>query len=230
MTLADRFQGVRNWAERALTERDDVISVEVTQEGSLLVTRNGKRAVRLNLVSVPMLDEALVEECYSSDPAIDAVVNSGKELHYSGKSKERAHSLGLEAYTFKEAWNALGRQEFRGYEPANLAYAKNTLLSHRRVSRIERVCESILRIHRREHPPVDIVFVDAYTLGVAGLQQTLSWHSNVDAIVNMGAYNHYTGEAKDAATGMGIGLFTYKEFMGALNYADQRFLDYTPPQ
>ncbi|MFD5818188.1 hypothetical protein [Streptomyces sp. NPDC127038] len=196
----------------------------------MLVTRKDKTPVRLSLVSVPILDEKLVDECYSTDPGIDAVVNSGKDLHYSGPSKERAHSLGFEAYTFKEAWSAIGRREFRGWEPSNLTYARTTLPSHRRVSHVERVCESILRIHRNNIPAVDITFVDAYTLGVAGLQQALGWHPNVDAVVNMGAYNSYTGEAKEAAASLGIGLFTYKELMGALHHAEQRFIDYTPPQ
>jgi hypothetical protein len=171
----------------------------------------------------------LAGEILSTYQDIDAIVNSGKNLHYSAAAKRLAKSIGAEIYLFRELSAAIQRTEFIGYEWGTMTFARTSLSRHSRVSEVQDVCERTLKIRRPGLADIDAVFEDQYTLGITKLHQALDWHPNVNAVINVGGYAGCTEEAREAARGMGISLFTLKEFMGALNYDGRRFTDYRSP-
>lgn len=66
---------------------------------------------------------------------------------------------------------------------------------------------------------------DVYVLTAADVREIVSEYEEVDCIVIVSNWDHYTSDAKDVAKGMRIGVFTLKEFMKAINYNGRRFLD-----
>ena len=57
-----------------------------------------------------------------------------------------------------------------------------------------------------------------------------SSHDGITCIVTMSMWNSYSSDAKEYAKERGIGLFRFGEFMGALYYEGNKFLDYIPPE
>ena len=66
---------------------------------------------------------------------------------------------------------------------------------------------------------------DVYVLTAADVREVVSEYDDVDCIVVVSNWDHYTSDAKNIAKAMGIGVFTLNEFMKALNYNGRRFLD-----
>ena len=66
---------------------------------------------------------------------------------------------------------------------------------------------------------------DVYVLTAADVREVVLEYDDVDCIVVVSNWDHYTSDAKNIAKAMGIGVFTLNEFMKALNYNGRRFLD-----
>ena len=66
---------------------------------------------------------------------------------------------------------------------------------------------------------------DVYVLTAADVREIVSEYEGVDCIVVVSNWDHYTSDAKEVAKGMRIGVFTFKEFMKAINYNGRMFLD-----
>lgn len=62
------------------------------------------------------------------------------------------------------------------------------------------------------------------------MQEILEENPSVTCILTVSAWNSYTGQAKDYAKSVGVGLFKFYEWMGALNYDGNAFLDYIAPR
>lgn len=80
-------------------------------------------------------------------------------------------------------------------------------------------------------PELSVFLTNIYILGVADVND-IYWSEGgkVDAIVTMSAWNGYSHEAKAWCREKGCGLFTFKEFLGAVYFSGEKFLDYTPPK
>lgn len=65
-----------------------------------------------------------------------------------------------------------------------------------------------------------------YTVSEADVLEIRAEMPDVDAIVTVNSYNSYSKDAKKAALEAGVGLFTAKELLGAINFTGDRFLHY----
>ncbi len=63
-------------------------------------------------------------------------------------------------------------------------------------------------------------------MGEADVFELHTEHSGINAIVLIGFYNKYSQAAKALAKTMGIGLFTHREFWGAVHYSGNNFVNY----
>ena len=93
------------------------------------------------------------------------------------------------------------------------------------------VCESnqLLSVERVKHPPLRVFMTNAYIVTLVDVHEILAQAGKVDAIVAMSEWNSYMAEAKTFCKERRIGLFKFKEFLGAVYYDGDRYLDYVPP-
>jgi hypothetical protein len=99
----------------------------------------------------------------------------------------------------------------------------------RAVERTELIDEQVLQIFRSGRAELRVFMTDLYIVGVADAAEILSTY-DVQAIVTMSAWNGYSNEAKRFCKDRAVGLFTFKELLGAVHYTGKRFLEYTPPK
>lgn len=87
-----------------------------------------------------------------------------------------------------------------------------------------------LIVVRDGQPDVYVYLTNQYTLGFADVLEILEAAPETTCIVSTMDYNQYTREAKQHARERDVGLFKSKEFLGAVNYEGDRFLDYLSPE
>lgn len=97
------------------------------------------------------------------------------------------------------------------------------------VQAVVRENKQLLLVERVNHPPIRVFMTNIYIVGVADVYEILAQAGTVDAIVTMSEWNGYTNEAKLNCKEQNIGLFKFKEFLGAVYYGGKSFLDYIPP-
>ena len=98
------------------------------------------------------------------------------------------------------------------------------------VSGIERPERSLLIVHRIKKSTVRTFLTDTYILGTADLFEVLSRHPDINAIVNFSLWNLPVQVTQQECLAHEVGLFTFKEFLGAIHYSGKRFLTYEPPR
>ena len=90
--------------------------------------------------------------------------------------------------------------------------------------------EHRLIVSRWSQSDIHIYLSNQYTIAMADVIEILEEAPDTTCIVSTMDYNHYTAEAKEYARDQDIGLFKSKEFLGAVYYDGDRFLDYVPPE
>jgi hypothetical protein len=96
------------------------------------------------------------------------------------------------------------------------------------ISEIQRLDKQVFYIHRKEKRDLKIYLTNVYIVGIADVIEILSLVSDIQAVVTMSAWNSYTNEAKMYCRRQQIGLFKFKEFLGAVYFDGNRFFDYIP--
>ena len=97
------------------------------------------------------------------------------------------------------------------------------------VTEVEQESELIIQIKRVKYSPLKIFMTNIYIVSFADVQDILAQADQLNAIVTMSLWNGYTLEAKEFCKKQGIGLFIFKEFLGAVYYDGNRYLNYIPP-
>ncbi len=220
---------VTDFVSGALAKHSAVHEVGVVRDGLLRLSRlDGKSSVDLGVLQVAWPSPALIESWISSNPGLDAIVNTGKGCHCPADSAAAARRSGVALLAMRDLMFALNGDDLLGYENRQMKYAMDTLSQHDRVESAEGFCEETIRLHRIGMADVDVVLVDIYALGVAEVVRTLREHSFANAILNINPYGNYSADAKARAKDANVGLFTYKELFGALRHEGSGFLDYVP--
>ena len=97
------------------------------------------------------------------------------------------------------------------------------------VSQVKTVSEQIICIERVKYSSLRVFLTNIYIVGLADVHEILAQADPLDAIVTMSLWNSYTSEAKEFCKERRIGLFMFKEFLGAVHYDGNRYLNYIPP-
>jgi hypothetical protein len=120
------------------------------------------------------------------------------------------------------------------YEERPRPAAVSTLIryidSNSAVTNVAQTGPQTLYIERQGKPPLRVFLTNIYTVSESDVMEIISANRLVNAIVTMSAWNGYTYDAKIFCKKHKIGLFKFKEFLGAIYYSGQRFLDYAPPK
>lgn len=220
------------WIKDRLAEHHSIASSEIV--GRLLHIQRDPRLglppVTVVGVTVDWLTPAHVQQITTENPGVSAIVNVRKEHHYTGEAKSMATRLGVGLLTFREFMSAVSAPTMIAFEMKNMVFVKSSLRRHDAVKSIEMVCEQLLLISRRSNPAIRVLPVEEYTLGTAQLMDHLTRHASAQVLVNCHPYGQYTSDAKQAAVHQGIGLFSMKEFYGAVNFDGPRLVNYSPPR
>lgn len=114
--------------------------------------------------------------------------------------------------------------------PESTAKLVEYLSSSNAVTHVEQESEQIIHVKRRKRPPLRVYLTNIYILGVADIHDIFVQGGDLNAIVTMSAWNGFTLEAKNFCNERGVGLFSFKWFLGALHYDGEKFLNYIHPE
>ncbi len=113
--------------------------------------------------------------------------------------------------------------------PESIKKLVEYLQSSNAVESVVRESNQLLVVERVKHPPLRVFMTNVYIVGLADVHEILAQAGEVGAIVTMSEWNGYTAEAKAFCKEQRIGLFKFKEFLGAVYYDGDRYLNYIPP-
>lgn len=100
------------------------------------------------------------------------------------------------------------------------------LESSKVVNTVEKIDEQLIRVDRTIGTSLIAFLTNIYIVGEADVFEIISQNNDIDCIVTMSAWNGYTSKAKTHCSREGVGLFTFKEFLGAVYRTGKKFLDY----
>lgn len=226
--ILEQDRWIPQWLANALREHSAVSDVRVVDTQLQVDMKGRSRAVKIVGVALPQLGVPDLTGILEEAPGVDAIVNVRRTDHYLGAAKDAATRMGIGLVTMKELMSGI---DFNlvGFQVKHVTYVRTNVLKHDRVERTEMVCEEIVRIHRVNMHPVDVVIASEYTIEETAIENILNRHRRILAIINNHPYGQFTGDAYDLSTKYGVALFAYKELLGALNYEGNAFRDYTPP-
>lgn len=112
-----------------------------------------------------------------------------------------------------------GSNDF-GVTFAQISWLSRLLRAHENVANVTRCNDIQFDLGRRHGPPVRLVCLDEYTCGLARVLEVQEAFPGVNLVYVGGAWNHYTGAAKEHCVGSEIGLFNTTEMTGALHRDD----------
>lgn len=79
-------------------------------------------------------------------------------------------------------------------------------------------------------PNLQVYVADVYILTADDVAQIVSKYPGINSIVVISNWNQYTDKAKELAKEYNVGVFTFIEFMRALNYGGEKFLETGNPK
>lgn len=103
------------------------------------------------------------------------------------------------------------------------------LKTNTKVAKVEQESEQIIQVTRVALYQLRIFMTNIYTVSLADVYEIIAEDNQINAIVTMSAYNSYTADAKEFCKEKLLGLFEFKEFLGAVYYDNNKFLNYLPP-
>jgi len=98
------------------------------------------------------------------------------------------------------------------------------------VSDVEHTEAQIIEVTRAGKSNLVVYLTNIYIVGETDVEEILMEYPDVDCIVTVSTWNSYTHQADRLAISYNVGLFKFKEFLGALYYDGQSFINYMPPK
>ena len=92
------------------------------------------------------------------------------------------------------------------------------------VLKVAEEADGLYFVERRGMSALRVLLVDIYTVSVADVSQAISDDPNLSAIVTASAWNSITPDAKAYGANAGVGVFSWKAFMGAVHRSGRDFL------
>ncbi len=84
-------------------------------------------------------------------------------------------------------------------------------------------------IQKNNGSSLKIHMTNIYIVGLADVAEILADEEDIEAIITLSAWNGYSSEAKKYCKKNNVGLFKFKEFLGAIYYNGRQFLNYIHP-
>lgn len=101
--------------------------------------------------------------------------------------------------------------------PENISFFETNIKKHDKVIALNKIDEYIYCLTLSNFREYKVYLTNLYTVGIADVME-LSQAHDINAIVTMSSWNSYTLEAKEYGQSIDIGVFIFKELMGAINF------------
>lgn len=102
------------------------------------------------------------------------------------------------------------------------------VLSKPFIKEVERLDKQVFEVKRKNNSNIKVFLTNIYAVSQVDVIDILTEYPNIDCIVTVSAWNKYSRSAKIEAIKNNIGLFKFKEFLGAVNYDGEEFVNYKP--
>jgi len=113
--------------------------------------------------------------------------------------------------------------------PASIKAFIKYVLQSQVVEGVENEHQQLIILSRSNGSPLRVHMTNLYIVGLADVAEILADEENIDAIVTLSGWNSYSSEAKSYCKDRDIGLFKFKEFLGAVYFNDSKFINYIHP-
>lgn len=114
--------------------------------------------------------------------------------------------------------------------PQQREFLVKSLLQRGSVDDVTEVDDHHYVVEREGRSTLYVYLTNKYMLSVADVMEILAESNDTNCIVSTMGHNKYSPEAKEYCRDLGVGLFRTPEFLGAVYYDGDRFLDYMPPK
>lgn len=98
----------------------------------------------------------------------------------------------------------------------SIRYFEEVIKKHDRVTKVDKIEENYYCLTLADSRLYKVFVTNIYTVGIADVIEIMSDYK-IDSIVTMSIWNGYSLEAKMHGRDLGVGVFLFKELMGALN-------------
>ena len=115
----------------------------------------------------------------------------------------------------------------RNLQPDGVRYFIRTVSSHSTVLSVEVSAQDYVRsivtiLRRPGFVDIKAYVADVYILTISDVMEVLLEYPDVNCIIVISNWNHYTPQAKQEASRQGVGVFTLDQFREALNCRAKR--------
>lgn len=114
--------------------------------------------------------------------------------------------------------------------PEHRKFLLDCLGSRPTVSSVEVIDDFKMEVYRTTQSTIRVYLTNMYQLGLADVVEILGEAPETTCIVSTMDYNHYSDDAKEYANERGVGLFRTRDFLGAVYYDGESFLEYMSPR
>ncbi|MDM5286296.1 hypothetical protein [Peribacillus frigoritolerans] len=113
----------------------------------------------------------------------------------------------------------------------SIRFLQTVISNHQFVDQVKQVELPLFEVTKTNGEKLNLLLVNIYILSESEFIELYALYPKIDVILNSSNWNKYTSSAKALAKENNIALFTFKEFMGALNYDDRnKFINYISPE
>ncbi|WP_455920191.1 hypothetical protein [Priestia megaterium] len=125
----------------------------------------------------------------------------------------------------------MDKKGFRRPRRESLDYFVSRMKTHNTVSDIRKFKEkeNIFRITKKNGEELTTYVTDFYIITEAEVYDIMAECPGINAIITISNWNSYSHLGRETARENNIGLFLMSEFMGALNFDGNRFINYISP-
>lgn len=217
------------WFAERIQSHSDVVATKKHSSGHVQLRRKQYEPILVAPVHMERLEVHHVDEILDTEEAT-IICLIPKSSHYMWDARERALEREATVHTMKELYTALAHDDPRPFLNKNVAYARDRLEQHNRVSEVRMVCEASMELDRVAGlTSIRVAIEYEYEFSEESLVTAIDHHPDVDAILNSNPNGTPTSAALAHAQEACVGLFDLGQLMGALNYDGDSFLHYRPP-
>lgn len=224
------FTHATDWFASTIVNHEKVTQAVGLEDGRVRVIRKALPPITVAPILGDRIDQAIVEAILkSSIPEVILLVS--KAGHYDWSAREFAEEQGSTIHTVRELYTFLDQSDPRRLVDKRVNYTRQRLRQHGQVWSVEMICEATMRLKRRGGLSDVIVAVEyEYEFSEEALVGALERHPDADVVLNSNPNGRPTSAALSHAQHAKVPVFSLAELMGALNYEDEQFRNYKPPE
>jgi hypothetical protein len=218
-----------DWFVANIKNHSTARDARVLSAGLVEIDRKKVPPITVAPLGNPRINESLVEAVLKT-AVPTTIVLVPREGHYDWSARELAMHNDSSILTVKELYTFMDKADPRPFLDKNVDYNRKRLEQHSRVTHLQMVCESSMRVSR-VHPLSDVtVAVEyEYEFGEEAVVRAIQRHPDADVILNANPNGSTTTAARSHAHDAGVAVFRISELMGALHLDGAQLHDYTPP-